>query len=62
MIERKFHYGVYLSGLRHRTAMVVTTVVQAIQAGQLTFEDFFMADLNIPPMKVCASDCSASWD
>uniref|UniRef100_A0A7S3QMG5 EamA domain-containing protein n=1 Tax=Dunaliella tertiolecta TaxID=3047 RepID=A0A7S3QMG5_DUNTE len=25
---------------------------QAIQAAQLTFEDFFMADLNVPPMKI----------
>ncbi len=26
--------------------------VQAVQAAQLTFEDFFMADLNIAPIKV----------
>ena len=28
------------------------TLAQAVQAAQLTFEDFFMADLNMDPMKI----------
>ena len=29
-----------------------TVVLQAVQAGQLTFEDFFMADMNVAPLKI----------
>eukprot|EP00798_Chlamydomonas_sp_ICE-L_P032202 gene32202-16751_t len=29
-----------------------TSTSQAVQAAQLTFEDFFMADMNIAPMKI----------
>ncbi len=32
--------------------MALIVISQAVQAAQLTFEDFFMADLNIAPMKV----------
>ena len=27
-------------------------LLQAVQAAQITFEDFFMADLNIAPLKI----------
>ncbi len=32
--------------------MALIVISQAVQAAQLTFEDFFMADLDIAPMKV----------
>jgi hypothetical protein len=35
-----------------RSSLVVTPTLQAVQAAQLTFEDFFMADMDIPPNKV----------
>jgi hypothetical protein len=28
------------------------SLLQAVQAAQLTFEDFFMADMNMLPMKI----------
>ena len=32
--------------------MSLIVASQAVQAAQITFEDFFMADLNIPPLKI----------
>lgn len=32
--------------------MALIVISQAVQAAQLTFEDFFMADMNIAPMKI----------
>lgn len=32
--------------------MALIIISQAVQAAQLTFEDFFMADMNIEPMKI----------
>lgn len=32
--------------------MLLIVASQAVQAAQITFEDFFMADLNIPPLKI----------
>lgn len=32
--------------------MTLIVASQAVQAAQITFEDFFMADLNIPPLKI----------
>lgn len=32
--------------------MALIILSQAVQAAQLTFEDFFMADMNVPPMKI----------
>ena len=32
--------------------MLLIVLSQAVQAAQITFEDFFMADLAIPPLKI----------
>ena len=31
-------------------------LAQAVQAGQLTFEDFFMADMNVAPLKIVGAE------
>lgn len=36
----------------HHATSTHPTTPQAVQAAQLTFEDFFMADMNIAPMKI----------
>ena len=44
--------GDSLSGLALKTKQGLHMTVQAVQAAQVTFEDYFMSDLNIAPLKI----------